>query len=161
MVAVQCRCWRMLTAVLLALASVAIGVSLHASPALAASSHYRGETIGNQILDTAETRLGDWYSWGGTGPYSFDCSGLVVWAAAQHGIYLPRTTYGMLAGSPHLRWVPLSQARRGDLAFYGSGHVEFFTVVWHATFGAHDSGSRVGWIQWGGWWQPTMALRIV
>ena len=158
MVGWQCRCWRVLTAVSLALASVVIGVSLHASPALAASAHYRGETIGNQILDTAETRLGDWYSWGGTGPYSFDCSGLVVWAAAQHGIYLPRTTYGMLAGSPHLRWVPLSQARRGDLAFYGSGHVELVTA--RGTFGAAAPGTRVYWHYPSVWWHPTMFFRV-
>ena len=38
---------------------------------------------------------------------------------------MPRTTYGMLASS-HLYRV--YSPRRGDLAFYGSGHVEFVTA---------------------------------
>ena len=57
------------------------------------------------------------------------------------GIWLPRTTYAMLS-SPRLHRIPLSQARRGDLMFYGSGHVEINTIWYHQTFGAHDSGSR-------------------
>ena len=68
------------------------------------------------------------------------------------GIWLPRTTYAML-GSPHLHWIPASRARRGDLAFYGSGHVEILTRWYRMTFGAHDWGSRVGWIT--EWMQPT------
>ena len=64
------------------------------------------------------------------------------------GIWLPHSTYAMLR-SPHLHRIPLSQARRGDLMFYGSGHVEINTVWYHQRFGAHDSGTRVGWIKWG------------
>lgn len=119
-----------------------------------------GSYLGNAILNTAETRAGDWYSYGAAGPYAFDCSGLVVWAAARHGISLPRTTYGMLAGSAHLYQIPLADARRGDLLFYGSGHVEFNTDWYHESFGAHDSGTRVGWIAWGWGWQPTVAMRF-
>ena len=137
-------------------AAILIGLAV-LIPAARASASY---DLGGSILDTAETRAGDWYSYGAAGPSAFDCSGLVVWAAAQHGIYLPRTTYAM-PGSPHLRWIPLADARRGDLLFYGSGHVEFATVWWHESFGAHDSGSRVGWIEWGPWWHPTAAYRIV
>ena len=114
------------------------------------------------MLNAAETQAGCWYDYGGTGPCShgYDCSGIVVWAARQLGIVLPRTTYAMLAGSPHLYRIPLSQARRGDLMFYGSGHVEINTIWYHATFGAHDSGQRVGWITWGPWWHPTAAYRV-
>src|SRR5204862_315152 len=34
--------------------------------------------------------LGSSYLWGGTAANGFDCSGLVQWAYAQHGIRLPR-----------------------------------------------------------------------
>lgn len=117
-------------------------------------------SAGGRALDWAEAHaLGHWYGWGGTGPAVYDCSGLVVTAYAHQGITLPRTTYGMLS-SPHLHRIGLGQARRGDLLFYGSGHVELATAWYHVSFGAHDSGSRVGWIRWGGYWAPTMAFRV-
>jgi cell wall-associated NlpC family hydrolase len=75
------------------------------------------------------------------------------------GIWLPHSTYSML-GSRHLHWIPLSQARRGDLMFYGSGHVEINTIWYHKTFGAHHSGERVGWRSWSPWWRPTAAYRV-
>jgi cell wall-associated NlpC family hydrolase len=75
------------------------------------------------------------------------------------GIWLPHSTYSMLS-NPHLHWIPLSQARRGDLMFYGSGHVEFNTIWYHQTFGAHSSGERVGYITWGYGWYPTAAYRV-
>jgi hypothetical protein len=50
------------------------------------------------------------------------------------GIWLPHSTYAML-NSPRLHWIPLSQARRGDLMFYGSGHVEINTIWYHTTLG--------------------------
>jgi peptidoglycan DL-endopeptidase CwlO len=39
----------------------------------------------------ARSALGDPYQWGGTGPATWDCSGLTQWAYAQAGITLPRT----------------------------------------------------------------------
>lgn len=99
-------------------------------------------TLGDAVLNSAESRAGAWYIWGGAGPWVFDCSGLVVWAAARHGVYLPHSTYSMVS-SPHLYRV--YAPRRGDLAFFGTGHVELVTIWYHVTFGAHHSGTRVGW----------------
>jgi cell wall-associated NlpC family hydrolase len=103
----------------------------------------------------AQLRRGHPYVYGGTGP-GFDCSGLVMMAYRHVGISLPRTTYGMLA-SPKL--VRVRHPRMGDLAFYGTGHVELFRR-WGYTFGAHDAGSLVGLVHYGYGWKPTAFYRV-
>jgi cell wall-associated NlpC family hydrolase len=128
----------------------------------AVTSSYGGSQAGNAALNWAERHAtGCWYYYGGSGcSPGYDCSGLVMEAFGHGaGIWLPHSTYAML-GNRHLHWIPLSQARRGDLMFYGSGHVEINTIWYRATFGAHDSGQRVGWIKWGPWWYPTAAYRV-
>jgi cell wall-associated NlpC family hydrolase len=103
----------------------------------------------------AVTQKGHPYVWGGTGP-GYDCSGLVMMAYRHAGISLPRTTFGMLA-SPLL--VRVIHPRMGDLAFYGTGHVELFRR-WGYTFGAHDYGTTVGLIHYGWGWKPTAFYRV-
>jgi len=120
-------------------------------------AHATPSRPGTAALNWAESQYGKPYGWGGTGPYSYDCSGLVYEAFKHAGITLPRTTYGML-GSWHL--VRTYHPQRGDLAFYGPGHVEFVTIWYHQTFGAHNTGTTVGWIRWSGWWQPTMYFEV-
>jgi cell wall-associated NlpC family hydrolase len=98
------------------------------------------------------------YIWGGTGPAGFDCSGLVYAAYRQAGITLPRTTYEML-GSWRLVRIPKSLARRGDLAFFGSGHVEVYDWgPW--TFGATTEGTRIGFHRMNAFWHPTMYFMV-
>lgn len=98
------------------------------------------------------------YIWGGTGPHGFDCSGLVYSAYRSRGLHLPRTTYGMLA-SWHLVRVSKSQARQGDLAFFGSGHVELYDHgKW--TYGAARPGTRIGFHRMNRWWHPTKYFRV-
>src|SRR5258708_1080011 len=106
----------------------------------------------------AEHQAGKWYCWGGTGASCFDCSGLVMTAYAHAGIFLPRTTTEML-GSRLLRRIPASQRRRGDLAFYGSGHVEL--VTFHGTFGALHPGTPIAWHRPSICWHPTMYFRVI
>ena len=103
----------------------------------------------------AARRAGHTYTWGGTGP-AFDCSGLVMMAYRHAGVRLPRTTTGMLA-SPLL--VRVVHPRMGDLAFYGSGHVELFRR-WGYTFGAHDSDLPVSLIHYSQYWHPTAFYRV-
>ncbi len=98
------------------------------------------------------------YIYGATGPRGFDCSGLVYAAYRATGIGLPRTTYGML-GSWRLVRIPKSQAKRGDLAFFGSGHVEIYDWgPW--TYGAQDTGTRIGFHKMNSYWHPTMYFRV-
>ncbi len=103
----------------------------------------------------AARQKGHPYVWGGTGP-GFDCSGLVMEAYLHVGIRLPRTTTEMLASRKLIR---VRHPRMGDLAFYGTGHVELFRR-WGYTFGAHDYGSPVGLIHYGYGWKPTAFYHV-
>jgi cell wall-associated NlpC family hydrolase len=125
------------------------------SPARSAHRRWRHLPARLRAYYWAQSQAGHPYVWGGTGP-GYDCSGLVMMAYRHAGVDLPRTTYEML-GSPML--VRVVHPRMGDLAFYGSGHVELFRR-WGYTFGAHDSGSVVGLIRYGWGWVPTAFYRI-
>jgi len=74
---------------------------------------------GDQIVRTASAQLGVPYSFGGNGPRTFDCSGLVRHALARHGITnVPR------ASIDQHRWarsITRSQLRPGDLVFQSWG----------------------------------------
>ena len=62
-------------------------------------------------------KLGAPYRWGGNGPSSFDCSGLVNWAYDQVGVDLPRTSRALSrTGTP----VDRANLRPGDLVFFYS-----------------------------------------
>jgi len=150
----------LVTALLVPAAAAAAAPAAHAS--VSQSAVTGGSRAGNAALNWAERHAaGCWYTYGGSScARGFDCSGLVMEAFGHGaGIWLPHSTYAMF-GSSHLHRIPLSQARRGDLMFYGSGHVEINTMWYHQTFGAHSSGQRVGWITWGPWWHPTAAYRV-
>lgn len=67
------------------------------------------------FLAAAESRLGLPYVWGGSGPYVFDCSGLVQWSMARAGIVMPRVAADQALTGPQ---VPISQLQPGDLLFY-------------------------------------------
>ena len=125
---------------------------------LAAPAAQATENPGAAALSWAEGHAtGHPYVWGGTGPYGYDCSGLVWSAFRAEGIDLPRTTYGML-GSRLLERT--YHPRPGDLAFFGAGHVELVSGRPGVTFGAHDSGTLVGLIRDGGTFEPTAFYRV-
>jgi peptidoglycan DL-endopeptidase CwlO len=75
----------------------------------------KGDSLGEQALRWALTRLGDMYVWGGAGPNVFDCSGLVMWAYAQIGISLTHFTGAQWNEGRH---VSRSQLEPGDLVFF-------------------------------------------
>ncbi len=68
-------------------------------------------------VSAVKSALGSPYSWGATGPSSFDCSGLMQWAYSQAGVSIPRTSQAQRSAG---RQVPLSQAKPGDLVLYRS-----------------------------------------
>ena len=99
----------------------------------------------------ALSQSGDHYRYGGTGPSSWDCSGLVMVAYRKAGVKLPRTSGDQRRTSRTVH-VSRYKAKRGDLVFWGTGHVELLDKVyrkngrWYTrTFGAHSSGTRVSY----------------
>ena len=69
---------------------------------------------GTLLAAGAMAMLGQPYLFGGAAPGGFDCSGLVVYAAGNAGIRVPRTAEEQLrAGSPVAR----TGVRAGDLVF--------------------------------------------
>jgi len=68
-------------------------------------------------VDTALAQLGKPYQWGGSGPDSFDCSGLTSFAWARAGVSLPHNSGMQYAATPR---VDSSDWQPGDLLFFGS-----------------------------------------
>lgn len=146
------------TALMMTAVLVVGSLGLVASPAQAATAHAIRMKLRLEIWHWALRQKGKPYVWGATGPHGFDCSGLVYAAYRHHDIKLPRTTYEML-GNWRLVRIRKSQARKGDLAFFGTGHVELFDHGrW--TFGAQAPGTRVGYHRMNAYWHPTMYFRV-
>ena len=81
-------------------------------------------TQADQAVAFAYAQLGKPYLWGGTGPASYDCSGLVQAAWASAGVSIPRTTNEQWAALPH---IPMSDLEPGDLILYnGESHVAIY-----------------------------------
>ena len=106
-----------------------------AGPDAAATPNGLNRVSGTQAIEyvirRAGSQIGVPYSWGGgnlTGPSTgidsgantigFDCSGLTRYAYAGVGILLPRWSGDQYNAG---RKVPPSQAKRGDLLFWGPG----------------------------------------
>jgi peptidoglycan DL-endopeptidase CwlO len=67
------------------------------------------------MLKAAASRVGYPYVWGGSGPTTFDCSGLVQWSFARAGVVMPRVAADQARTGPA---IPFSRAQAGDLLFY-------------------------------------------
>ena len=86
----------------------------------------------------ALSRLGRPYVWGATGPDRFDCSGLVQWAFAQAGVFLPHSSYALAAGGQS---VSVDQMQPGDVVtqYSDASHVGIYVgdglMVHASTYG--------------------------
>ena len=90
------------------------------------------------IVQAALSRTGSPYSWGGSGPNAFDCSGLVMWSFQQAGIGLPHSSQALASGG---QAVDMSNLQPGDVITYYSdaSHVALYVgdgmVVHASTYG--------------------------
>jgi len=77
------------------------------------------------VIQAALSRIGSPYSWGGSGPSAFDCSGLVMWSFQQAGIALPHSSQALAQGGQP---VSMDQMQPGDLVTYYSdaSHVAIY-----------------------------------
>ncbi|MYS11614.1 glycoside hydrolase [Streptomyces sp. SID6041] len=79
------------------------------------------------IVAFARAQVGDSYVTGGTGPNSWDCSGLVQAAYRQAGIDLPRISYEQSSmGSS----VSLSNLQPGDILYWGSRSGSYHVAIY-------------------------------
>jgi peptidoglycan DL-endopeptidase CwlO len=99
------------------------GTSLTTTPTTAPSSASASASaglppVGGQVaLAFAESQIGKPYQWGGAGPATYDCSGLVMVAWGKAGVSMPHSAqdqYDMTAR------VPLADLQPGDLVFFGT-----------------------------------------
>jgi cell wall-associated NlpC family hydrolase len=65
----------------------------------------------------ARSKLGSSYVWAASGPSTFDCSGLTMYAWAQAGVSLPHSSSMQFSSGNK---VSASSLQPGDLVFYGS-----------------------------------------
>ncbi len=137
----------------------AAGVALTPLPAMAntgggtatvAAAPVAAPTMAAQIaVDTALAQQGDPYVWGGAGPDSFDCSGLVMYAYAAAGIALPHSSnMQSTIGAP----VAYSDLQPGDLVFFYSpvSHVAMYIgngqIVQASTYGQPVSATYLAYM---------------
>ena len=81
-------------------------------------------------VDTALDQVGKPYQWGGSGPNSFDCSGLTSYAWRAAGVEITRTSRSQWDNT---RRISRGELQPGDLVFYsrdgtrnGIGHVAMY-----------------------------------
>ncbi|WP_433441703.1 C40 family peptidase [Nonomuraea sp. CA-141351] len=93
--------------------------------ALRAVKIARQKSKARKAVSAAKHQIGDPYRYGGTGPGSFDCSGLVQYAWKKAGVKIPRVTNSQFARiKSKVSWRNLQP---GDLLFFnGLGHVGMY-----------------------------------
>lgn len=84
-----------------------------------------GSSTAAAAANAAMSKIGSPYVWAASGPDSFDCSGLVMWAFAQAGRSgLPHSTYALINMGVE---VPMDQLQVGDMVFSSSlGHMGLY-----------------------------------
>ncbi len=79
------------------------------------------QTSAAKIADVALTQLGKPYIWGGNGPSSYDCSGLIYYSMTNAGFKVQRLSAA--AYSQVAEWAKItgtSSLQKGDLVFFRS-----------------------------------------
>ena len=101
--------------------------------------------IAAQALEYALAQLGKPYVWGGTGPDSFDCSGLAMRAYESAGVNLPHFAAFQFQASHPLSY---GQLQPGDLIFWATDPKDSNTIYHEAIYlggGKMVQAPKTGW----------------
>ncbi len=114
------------------------GLGIGGGPAALPGGRVSGPQAIEYVIRRAASQQGVPYSWGGgaingpsegvdhdTGKIGYDCSGFVRYAYAGVGVLLPKYSGDQYTAG---RQVSPSQAKRGDLIFYGPGGSQHVTI---------------------------------
>lgn len=113
-------------------------------------------------ISFAMAQLGEPYAWGGTGPNSWDCSGLTMRAFQAAGRSLPHFAGAQYTGTKR---VSVSNIRRGDLLFWSDGssasiyHVAIY-LGGNKMIHAPRTGRNVEIVPLSYWISPDLASRV-
>jgi len=78
-----------------------------------------------EAVAVARAQIGKPYQWGASGPDSFDCSGLTMYAWRAAGVSLPHSTYAQWAATAH---ISPSDLQPGDLVYFsGLNHMAIYS----------------------------------
>ncbi|RNL86367.1 C40 family peptidase [Halostreptopolyspora alba] len=114
---------------------------------------YNGSASGDArtALDFAYAQIGKPYSYGATGPDSFDCSGLTMRAWGSAGVNLPRTTYAQAEVGQRIN--SMGALQPGDLVFFYEdlGHMGIYAGDGQMVH-APRSGRNVEVVSLAGYW---------
>lgn len=115
-----------------------LGGNNNASTAPTRIPRVYGRQAVEYVIKRGSSQMGVPYSWGGGTPngpskgvdsgadtVGFDCSGLMRYAFAGVGVLIPRFSGDQYTAGRH---IPPSQAKRGDLIFYGPGGGQHVTM---------------------------------
>mgnify|MGYP001180886788 CR=1 FL=1 len=73
---------------------------------------------GTKVVSTAKQYLGTRYSYGGSSPSGFDCSGFTMYVYSQYGVSLPHTATGQWQSGAGSKVYSSSALQTGDLVFF-------------------------------------------
>ena len=101
-----------------ALAGAAPASASTAGPAAAGAGTRAQQAWGTSVVQEAARHAGKPYSWGASGPSTFDCSGFTSYVFARLGRTLPRTSGSQRAA---VQSIPNDAKQPGDLIFTARG----------------------------------------
>ncbi len=108
-------------------------------------------SAGDRAMEWAMAQIGKPYQWGGTGPSSFDCSGLVMRAWQAAGVDIARIAADQYDSGTH---VSLSSLQMGDLVFWATNPAQPSTIYHVAMYigGDHTvEAPYTGAVVWTNW----------
>ncbi len=95
----------------------------------------------DRAIAYARAQLGEPYKWGGAGPGSWDCSGLVMRAWGSAGVSLPHSAGGQYSRTQK---VSLGSIRPGDLVYWGKSPGSIYHVAMYLGGGKMIHAPRPG-----------------